>query len=117
MKVTYDNIESIGYYAGRERQNTPSPTLLKLLLYELKEINILSTKNGGLYIDYIDTHTEYSPERTDPCPDYYGYFELRLEEKPYVRIGDYMTIDELDTVLCVLTDFVEYNDISYDEKN
>jgi hypothetical protein len=117
MKVTFDNFRTIAYYAGTKDLITSCGNLLGGLLCDLETVNHLNRKNDVLYIDYIDTHTEYSPDRTDPCPDYYGYFRLPWENEPSETVGDYMTIDELDGVLCALTDFVEYNDISYDEKN
>ena len=107
MKVTKENIANIRYYAGTKRPTESCTILLKGLLDDLESFNTLSPKNGGLYISYEDMHTEYSPERTDPCPDYYGYFTLRWEDDPSETVGDYMTLEELDGVLCALCDFAE----------
>lgn len=62
--------------------------------------------NKYLSLHYQDWHDEYSPERTDPCPDYYGTYTLldRLGEK----VGINMNVDELDTVLCSLLEFIEH---------
>jgi hypothetical protein len=32
---------------------------------------------------------------------------LRWENKPSEKVGDYMTLEELDGVLCALSDFAE----------
>ena len=75
--------------------------LVKALLVDLEEIN--QSTNKELYLDWIDTHTEYSPERTDPCPDFYGMYRV-------IRNGDVlgveMTLDELDISLCLLHNFI-----------
>lgn len=107
MKVTIENVGKITYYAGTNRPIKCCQRLLEGLLSDLEMFNRLCTKNGGLYISYEDIHTEYSPERTEPCPDYYGYFTLRWENEPSKKVGDYMTLEELDGVLCALCDFVE----------
>lgn len=107
MKVTKENVGKITYYAGAKRQITSCACLLEALLSDLEALNTLNAKYGGLYISYEDTHTEYSPERTDPCSDYYGYFTLRWENEPSEIVGDYMTLEELDLVLCTLCNFAE----------
>ena len=102
MKVTKENFKCI--------ENNQS--LLESLLIDLEELNqLLEDKDESyrkLYIDYQDYHNEYSPERTDPCPDYYGLFSLRFEKNPYETVGDMMTLEELDTILCVLVNFMEF---------
>ena len=80
--------------------------LLAALLNDVEEINNNSTKS--LYIDWQDYHNEYSPERTDPCPDYYGLFTLRFEKNPYETVGDEMTIHEIENALFVLINFEEF---------
>ena len=83
--------------------------LLKALLIDLEEINhSLPLKASNINIVWIDEHTEYSPERTDPCPDYYGMFTLRFVKNPYETIGDVMSLDELDNALCILINFTEF---------
>ena len=66
MKVTKESINDLPITIREKR-------LLNALLIDLKDINKFCP---GIYIEYIDKHTEYSPERTDPCPDYYGYYRL-----------------------------------------
>ena len=59
-----------------------------------------------IYIIWIDEHTEYSPERIDPCPDYYGMYSVGIEGTNDT-IGVEMDIDTLDTSLCLLCGYVE----------
>lgn len=103
MRVTKENIKNIKCYTGVERPLNHCAELLESLLEEVEELN--RNRYNKLLINYIDTHTEYSPERTDPCPDYYGLFELRWDKKPFETVGTQMTLYELDTVLCTLSDF------------
>lgn len=102
MKVTRENFKDIENNQG----------LLESLLIDLEELNqLLEDKDEAyqkLYIDYQDYHNEYSPERTDPCPDYYGLFSLRFEKNPYETVGDMMTLEELDNALFILINFVEF---------
>lgn len=106
MRVTKENIGQILGFATNQKR-------LDSLLDELADINLRMNGNDywstkmSMFIDYEDKHTAYSPERTDPCPDWYGFFTLRWENEPSEKIGDYMTLEELDTVLCVLSDVVE----------
>jgi len=101
MKVDKDNIVLV---EGREKQ------LLEALIKDIECLNELLAKRNEnyrqLYIEYITTHTEYSPERVDPCPDYYGMYRLRRIDNNDV-IGSEMNIDELDIVCCSLIDFEE----------
>jgi len=97
MKITEENYTVV---PEKERMT------LKELLTDLEFINHNSINK--LFINWIDCHTEYSPERTDPCPDFYGMYELRLEDDPRESIGVEMTLDELDMVICTLSDFKEH---------
>jgi len=103
MKLTIDNY--------REYVTKKNWDIIKSLLEDLKDINgLLDDNQEGyrkFYIDIQDYHNVYSPERTDPCPDYYGYYTLRYEENPYETIGIEMNIDELDSAMCVLINFIE----------
>ncbi len=111
MKVTIDNVKNIKYiydfYNIENGQN-----LLKSLLIDLAELNNMLIENHleykQLYIDYIDEHTEYSPERTDPCPDFYGMFTLRFESNQHEKVGDIVTLNELDNIIFSLVNFVEF---------
>ncbi len=107
MRVTNETISQIQFYAGSERSEIANRHLLSFLLTDLEDINTTLPEGKKLWLDYVDTHTEYSPERVDPCPDYYGCFLLRWEDTPYETVYVEMTINELDSVMCVLWDFVK----------
>ena len=111
MKVTQENIKNIKYVYNWNSSDG-AQNYLKSLLIDLLELNNELDNKGEshkkLYIDYEDKHTEYSPERTDPCPDYYGLFTLRFENKPYETVGGILDLNELDTVLCALVNFIEF---------
>lgn len=104
MRVTFENYKDI---IPEKNQG-----LIESLLVDLLELNTelenIQEPYRKLYIDYITEHTEYSPERTDPCPDFYGMYKLVFEKNPYESVGNEMTIDELDTALCILINFVEF---------
>ena len=93
MKITKKNYKDIVPEHEQE--------LINSLLEDLGDINKYHKKDK-LYIDWQDYHDEYSCERTDPCPDFYGYYRIKFENLPYESVGDVMTIDELDSALCVL---------------
>ena len=96
MKVTIDNIDNLPILEHDK-------LLLKALLCDLKRINKVSDKK--LYLDWQDYHDEYSPERVDPCPDYYGMYRIYSEDtKDYIGIE--MTIDVLDIVMYTLYNYI-----------
>ena len=100
MKITEETIYNI--------PENEQPLVVSLL-NDLAEINHnLPLHSPNLELEWIDTHTEYSPERTDPCPDYYGMYKLVFEKNPYENVGTEMTIEELDSALCILINFVEF---------
>ena len=111
MKVTINNIKKIKYFANDKRTVEQCQYLLETLLDDLLEFNTSLDDHGEnyrhVYIDYITEHTEYSQERTEPCPDYYGYFNIRFEKNPYETVGPIVDLDELDTILCALINFEE----------
>ena len=104
MKLTINNY--------KEYVQNKDCGLFEALLIDLAELNqLLEDKNEDyrkLYIDFENEHTQYSPERTDPCPDFYGLFALRFEKNPYETVGDYMTIEELDSIMYALINFTEF---------
>lgn len=98
MRIHNGNIKDLPT-TSREQE------LLKALLVDLKDIN--NTKyREEIYIDWQDWHNEYSPERTDPCPDYYGYYTIRDASDPYNILGVEMTLDDLDANLCLLHNYL-----------
>lgn len=86
------------------KDNT-SNGLLKSLLDDLEIIN--SQHNTNIELHQVDKHTEWSPERTDPCPDYYGMYYLYIPETKET-IGDYMYIDDLNETMYILSEFSDY---------
>lgn len=109
MKVTKDNIKDIKY-VNSWLSIDKAHEYLKSLLEDLNDINNKLKDKGDsnkqIFIDYENKHTEYSPERVDPCPDFHGTFTLRFEKDPYNKIGEIMNLDELDSALCLLYDFL-----------
>lgn len=98
-RLTFENYKDI---VPEQEQN-----LIKSLMIDLGDINkIISFTHNSLYISLDTEHTEYSPERTDPCPDYYGFYRLH-NSKDNDTIGIEMTIDELDSNICTLFNFCE----------
>ncbi len=104
MKITIENYEE--YIPEKDMK------LFYSLLMDLEEFNnkldTNNLENKKLYIDYQDFHNNYSCERTDPCPDYYGYYRLKFEEDHTECVGTEMTIDDLDNALCVLINFIDF---------
>ena len=92
MKITKDNFKK---FVPKEEHD-----LLEALLKDLNDVNKYHDKK--LYIDWQDWHNDYSCERTDPCPDYYGYYTLRFENMTDETVGDVMTNNELDSAMCLL---------------
>ena len=100
MKITKTNIEE--FYSDK-----PEKELILRLIEEVEEINKMLFEITGkvkeIYIDIQNYHNKYSPERTDPCPDYFGYFSLM---NGGARIGDPMLLNELDNTLYILNDLI-----------
>ena len=107
MKLSIDNYKE---FVPEKDQK-----LMYGLLIDVNELNDLLDKQGQsyrkLYIDIETNHTEYSPERVDPCPDFYGYYRLYPINDPYNSVGDIMDINELDTILCTLIMFLEIKQV------
>lgn len=103
MRITKENVDKIPLEEKDRR----------LLIPNISDINELSSMTGkDFYLDWQDFHDEYSPERTDPCPDYYGYFSIR-EGSYYSTIGEmYSTVKELDNAILVLMD--SFSTMGYD---
>lgn len=105
MKVTIENYNNLPI-------KTSEKLIIKALFTDLIELNEASDR-VPLYIDWQDFHNECSPEWTDPCPDYYGYYTLR-SSKTNQPVGFEMDIELLDYVLGTLYEFIidEYNDLN-----
>lgn len=76
--------------------------LVKSLLLDVDEYSdcVFPCK---LELHINEYHTNYSAERTDPCPDYYGMFYIKWEFSDDI-INDYFTLNELDDHMCTLCD-------------
>lgn len=98
MRITRENIDFIPV-SDREKR------LLKALLDDIDDINELKIQ-PEIYITWIDEHTEYSPERVESCPDYYGMYSIRMEGRDDT-VGVEMDIDTLDISLCLLCEYIE----------
>lgn len=95
MRVTKENVDKIPLEDKDKR-------LLVSIISDINELDEMTGKD--FFLDWQDFHDEYSPERTDPCPDYYGYFSIR-EGSYYSTIGEmYPTVKELDNAMLVLMD-------------
>lgn len=105
MRVDFENYKEV---PKKEHKKLYS------LLIEIEELNGLLDKlnleNRKVFIDWQHYHNEYSEERVDPCPDYYGYYRIKFENNKLENVGLEMTLDELDTVLCALINLLEYNE-------
>ena len=100
MKITRENISELPI-EDRDKN------LLGALLVDLDYINTKSPIR--LWIYWQDWHNEYSCERVDPCPDYYGYYSICYNTKDsWDTIGVEMTLDGLNQNLCTLYEFCEY---------
>lgn len=93
-RITSDNLYSLEFINSKDK------TFLISLINDLTELN--SYIGGNLCIYLEDKHTEWSPERCDPCPDYYGYYRIGFDPDNNEYIGDYMDLSELDSTLYIL---------------
>lgn len=95
MIVNFSNLDKLPNRDGN---------VMRELLLELQQINKLS-HHTVLQICYQDWHDKYSPERTDPCPDYYGRYHIT--DINGNRIGEPMELEDLDYAICLLLEFCE----------
>ena len=83
--------------------------LVRALLIDIEEINLnLPDNTNKIYLEWQDWHDEYSPERTDPCPDYYGMYKVRRVDTPDI-LGVEMDLETLDIAICLLNNFLVYD--------
>ena len=90
MQITKENLNLI----PKEERNFVEDTLD----YELEEIN--SFNKGIFTLHWQDYHDEYSPERTDPCPDFYGMYYIRKNNNRVMYVP--VTLQEVDEYLFFL---------------
>lgn len=87
MKLTNENL-----YILPEKEQS----LAQALLMDIDELNQILSKNVQdrvAYLDWQDYHDSYSPERTDPCPDFYGCYCIMINDK---QVGDKLKIQDID---------------------
>lgn len=81
------------------------------LLDDIDEYNKMVTSKGHhelrVELSVQVEHNEYSPERTDPCPDYYGMYRLHFEIDRSKTVGMEMDLDMLDNCLMHLNNLAE----------
>lgn len=95
MKVTRETISNI---PDNDRE------LIISLLNDIRDINnSIKDYSENIYIDWQDYHDEYSPERTDPCPDYYGMYTIMRNNE---CLSEKLTLNDLDSQLCLLYNYV-----------
>lgn len=75
--------------------------LAEAILRDAMEYSIEGIFPDRLEIHIVDEHTQYSAERTDPCPDYYGTFTIKWASQNDI-INDGFTLAELDNNMCTL---------------
>lgn len=99
MNITKKNIDTIDI----------DEKTREMLRADLEDIYGINAKSGKrFFISRQDFHDEYSPERTDPCPDYYGYFTIREWSRPYEVIGPQCaTEDELEDVIMTISNTID----------
>lgn len=96
MIVTTNNIKDLNISESEKK-------FLHTDLMDIEEINSITGKE--FFIHYQDWHDEYSPERTDPCPDYYGCFSIREKDNPHEDIGlKCATEGWLQTIILIIYD-------------
>ena len=80
-------------------------SIIKALLDDINDINKIISLNTSnyLWLSFEDEHTQYSPEWTDPCPDFYGMYRVKQGTE---TLGVEMTLDDLDMALCLLYNYL-----------
>lgn len=108
--IKVDSNTWIEYFAGSKNKDLKfDNAILQSLLIDVNSLNNILVNLGlgfnTFHIEYEDQHTEYSPERTDPCPDFYGEFFL-VFDKTNETIGEEMFLSDLDNTIMILSDFI-----------
>ena len=76
-------------------------SLAEAILRDALEYSVEGIFPDKLEIYIVDVHTQYSAERTDPCPDYYGTFAIKWASSDDT-INDGFTLNCLDDNMCTL---------------
>lgn len=99
MQITKENLNLL---PEKERDYVKN-----LLDYDLQEIN--SFNKGIFTLHWQDYHDEYSPERTDPCPDFYGMYYIRKNNNRVMYLP--VTLQEVDEYLFFLWSILKDNEV------
>lgn len=91
MVIRKDNIDKVPEHEQE---------LLEALLRDLDEINSYGYRE--LEVHWQDWHTD-----SEECPDFYGTYTLRVKNS-FETVGVEMTLDELNTNMCTLINYLEY---------
>ena len=97
MIITLDNYEDC--VADSDQ------TAIEATLNILEDLNKKLRNDKKLSIFLQDWHDEYSCERVDPCPDYYGTYRLMYSQDSVLTW--YMDADELLDTVYILFEFTE----------
>lgn len=100
MKLTKENIETLPVSDKEKRYLLGD-------LEDIREINEIC-KEELFYLYWENQHTEYSAERTDPCPDYYGTYSVRTIEDNELIGLECWSEEELQDRICDIYDTCEY---------
>lgn len=105
MKLTLDNFESI-LKKYKKDISSCEISMMHALLTDCIEYNTSGVFPHEIEIHIITEHTKYSPEWTEPCPDYYGTYYIK-----YADVDDYiidcLDIDRLDNAMFALCEAFE----------
>ena len=99
MKLTFDNYKDI-----LNKFNTFNEHDIGLVESLLKDAYEYTT--NGRFPDILEIHidgdhTDWSPERVEPCPDYYGTFSIKWACHNDT-INDGLILADLDDNMCTL---------------
>ena len=104
MKVTIENLHILPEH---------EQAYARAILDDVLELNTLNHSAGygfdkDIWLEWQDYHNEYSPERTDPCPDYYGYYGLmhktKYGEEP---IAEMMPLKDIDWLIFGIIEYTK----------
>lgn len=84
-------------------------SLKESLEEDLKQINNMKVFAPITLVEQ-DYHNDYSPERTDPCPDFFGQYSLmcngdKINYEP-------LPLDVIDEIVCCIYNLAKYGKIN-----
>ena len=107
MKITKDTLNQL----PKKESNIVESFLEDLEMANEKVIN------AKLYIDWQDYHDTYSPERVDPCPDYYGCYTLMTENEELYKqkfgyvdctLSEKLPLNDFESVFFAIIEFIDF---------